>query len=285
MIELINKEMRLLVSPEVGGALAGLQYSGENILRSSEHLEDVRNSASYPLVPYSNRIANGSFSWQGKTHQLALNFGAHPHSIHGLGWQRSWDIVALTREQITLKLSHQPDDDWPFAFLAKQVIQLQAQSLTMQLRVQNIDAQTQPLGLGWHPYFFRRAHSHIATRMKSQWLADATQLPVDEVPCLAVDSAVSELAFDNCFSGWSRSALIEDEKFRLTLSADCDHLVIYTPPGKDFFCLEPVSHVNNAIHAPNPTQRGLVAAQPGQAMERSLQLRVSAKRQGQWGRR
>ena len=55
---------------------------------------------------------------------------------------------------------------------------------------------------------------------------------------------------------------------RTTIEADASlrHLVVYTPPRERFFCVEPVSHMNDAINsgamfvpAPGDTTRGEVS--------------------------
>ena len=37
------------------------------------------------------------------------------------------------------------------------------------------------------------------------------------------------------------------------------YLVVFTPPTREHFCVEPVSHVNNAIHMSDPIAHGIVA--------------------------
>ena len=51
-------DLRLALRPDLGGCLAGLWLGDLPVLLSAEPqaLQAVRPSASYPLVPYSNRI-------------------------------------------------------------------------------------------------------------------------------------------------------------------------------------------------------------------------------------
>ena len=70
-----------------------------------------------------------------------------------------------------------------------------------------------------------------------------------------IDSDVSHLDFDNCFDGWHGAARIRDEKISLQLTSSLRYLVVYTPRDKDYFCVEPVSHVYNAIHMADPLRR------------------------------
>jgi aldose 1-epimerase len=53
---------------------------------------------------------------------------------------------------------------------------------------------------------------------------------------------------DQSIDGWRGAARIRDEKMSLQLKASVDRLVVYTPQQRDYYCVEPVSHVSNAIH-------------------------------------
>jgi len=60
--------------------------------------------------------------------------------------------------------------------------------------------------------------------------------------------------FHDGFEGWKGPARIRDEKFSLQLRSNLPYLVVYTPQHKDYFCVEPVSHVGNAIHMADPAK-------------------------------
>ena len=136
-------------------------------------------------------------------------------------------------------------------------------------------AGEQPAGLGWHPYFVKRPRSRIHIELSDRWDADATLLPTRKVAQHGIDSDLSHLAFDNCFEGWRGPARIRDERFSLQLSSSLPYLVVYTPAERDYFCIEPVSHVSNAIHMAEPAAHGLVVLAPGATLEAWLRLDVA----------
>ena len=70
--------------------------------RAPDGADDPLAMASFPLVPYANRIAQGRFAFDGADHQLPRNFGDHPHSIHGFGWQASWTAKATGADHVLL---------------------------------------------------------------------------------------------------------------------------------------------------------------------------------------
>ena len=50
-------------------------------------------AACYPLVPFSNRIANGRLVFDGQAFKLEPNWPGVRHPMHGEGWARSWDVA------------------------------------------------------------------------------------------------------------------------------------------------------------------------------------------------
>jgi len=275
--ELRSGALRLAVRADLGGAIAGLWHGETAILRSSEpaRLASAHESAMFPLVPYSNRLGYRRFRWRGKDYTTRANVAGSPHSLHGLGWQRPWTIVSSNALEVVLELRHEGDADWPFAFTARQYLALDAASFGARLQLSNDADIDQPVGLGWHPYFVKRPRSRMHIELSHRWDADATLLPTRKVAQHGIDSDLSHLDFDNCFEGWRGPARIRDERFSLQLSSSLPYLVVYTPQERDYFCVEPVSHVNNAIHMAEPAAHGLFALAPGATFDAWMRLDVA----------
>ncbi len=157
-LELRHAALHMSLRPDVGGCIEGLWFQGVPVLRSSAPgtLENVRLSACYPLVPYSNRIAHAQLLWSGTTHPLLKNFGGEAHAIHGVGWQNPWQILQADSSSATLSLEHLPDASWPFAFDALQTFRLKDHAVEVTLCITNQSSGAAPAGLGWHPYFTKR---------------------------------------------------------------------------------------------------------------------------------
>ncbi|MDO9316368.1 MAG: aldose 1-epimerase [Burkholderiaceae bacterium] len=276
--ELHAGALRLALRADLGGSIAGLWHRDIPILRSTEPgaLTGSRLSACYPLVPYSNRLAYQRFRWAGRNYTTATNFDDNPHSVHGVGWLRAWEAVSHGASDAALRYRHVPDAHWPFSFEARQHFTLTPHSLCVQLIVTNTADIEQPVGLGWHPYFPKRERSRLQIQLSDRWESDASQLPVRKVAQPGIDGDVSQLRFDHCFDGWSGPASIRDEKFSLKLTSNLTHLVVYTPADKPYFCVEPVSHVSDAIHMADPADNGLRTLQPGETIKASMTLEVSA---------
>ena len=271
-------ELRLALTPDLGGSIAGLWHRGNAVLRSTEpgDLRGPRDSACFPLIPYSNRLADRRFAWLGQNYTTQPNFDDSPHSLHGVGWQRPWALKAQGETDATLAYRHAADADWPFSFDAEQRFALTADSLQMTIRLTNTDLSDQPVGLGWHPYFLRRNNSRLQMAVTTRWDHDARQIPTLAVPQPAIDAAVESLAFDHCFGGWNGHARITDDSFTLRLASSLSYAVVFTPPGKPHFCVEPVSHLNDAIHRADPRSQGLLRLRPGEHAEAVMSLQIEA---------
>lgn len=266
--------LRAALRPDLGGSLAGLWWEGEPLLRSCEpeQLEGPRQSACFAMLPYSNRIGGCAFRWQGQAYRTRPNFGAHPHSLHGPGWQRAWAVGEQGPDRVSLHLRHAADEDWPFDFEATQTLQLRDQALHWQLQLRNTDARAQPAGLGWHPYFLHRAGSHLQAQVDRRWERGDDALPREARAHAALDLDLADSDLDHGFDGWSGEALITDQRLRLRLTASTRRLVVFTPPGAAHYCVEPVSHAINAVQAEDPLALGLVALAPGAHVAGWMQL-------------
>ena len=53
----------------------------------------------------------------------------------------------------------------------------------------------------------------------------------------------------------------------LRLTSSLPYLVVFTPQTRPYFCVEPVSHVSNAIQMGDPAAHGLVALAAGDTLD------------------
>jgi aldose 1-epimerase len=68
-IELCAGSARVAIAPAIGGSIAAFQCDGEAILRPTPESAlaegAVRRFACFPLIPFSNRIADATLHWAG----------------------------------------------------------------------------------------------------------------------------------------------------------------------------------------------------------------------------
>ena len=278
-LELRHAGLRCEIAPQIGGAIAGLWFDDVPVLRCTpaESLNSARRSGSFALLPFSNRVADACLTWAGVRHALTSTPGDEPHAIHGVGWQRPWTVLEAWPDRARLSLMHQPDATWPFAFEAVQSLALSDEGLTMGLSLRNLAGEPVPVGLGWHPYFVKRAGCRISFHAKGRWEMGADKLPTHRVAAKGLVSDCAALQVDHCFDGWDGTVQLRDEQLQTRVTAGLDHLVVYTQPHLDFVALEPVSHVNNAVKRMSGTDSlGLRILQPGETMAAEMRIQVES---------
>jgi aldose 1-epimerase len=284
MVQLKAGSMVCEIEPQLGGCIAGLWLGGTPVLRSAPAagLNSARQSGSYPLVPYSNRIAQARLQWQGTLYPLVRNNGQEPHAIHGIGWQRPWDLLESDDRYALLSHEHRADAAWPFAFDASQTFRLRDDSLEMTLSLTNQSAQPAPAGLGWHPFFMKRARSHLSFNSTGRWEMGEDKLPTHRVPSGGIDADCAALDVDHCYDGWRGEVRLRDDLFDIRIGSNLTRLVVFTTPDRDCVAIEPVSHVNNAMalaaSGQDPAGLGLATLQPGESL--SAQMTIAMGRAG-----
>lgn len=271
------------IEPELGGCIAGLWLDGVPVLRSTrEPLASARQAGSYPLVPFSNRIARATLQWQGTSHPVVSNNAPEPHSIHGVGWQRQWSVLESDHSFAMLAYEHHADASWPFAFDSSQTLRVRGQALELTLSLTNQAATPAPAGLGWHPFFVKRPGAHIAFESTGRWDMGPDKLPTTRRPAQGLDADCATLDVDHCFDGWSGLVRLRDEQLHTTLRSNLQRLVVFTNGSRDVIAIEPVSHVNNAANlvaaGADAGELGLRTLQPGETLSAQMSIEVERAR-------
>jgi len=302
-LDLVAGVARLTLEPALGGSIVGFTWRNVPVLRPTPDaaLRDgnVRQTSCYPLVPYSNRIRDAELAFDGRSFRLARNFGAHPHAVHGIGWQRAWQVEEAAAQKARFAFEHAAVNDgalaWPWPFRATQAFELSATGdaaddvclLQVTLTLESRATTCFPFGLGWHPFFPKTGATKLAFDADAVWENDATQLPVRRAglppQCrFARGRPLHDLALDNVFTGWRGTAALgaRDANMRTTLRADraCRFLVVYAPAGSDFIAIEPVTHETDAFNraAKGSADTGMRRLPPGAAF--SCTMRIAAGR-------
>jgi aldose 1-epimerase len=292
MLRLTHAHLRVQILPEAGGALAGFDYCKDDewvpLMRPFEPLAahlgrvpDPNQLACYPLLPWSNRIAEGGFDVDGHRITLAANRDDDPYPIHGSGWQRPWRVLSCNDREARLVLEEHSTD--AYAYQASLHYLLLEDALEVALQVTNTGARTLPFGLGLHPFFPRHGETTLHAPAAQVWLNDGhSPLPVKRVdvpPAWDFNHARSlPDGINHGFQAWKGDAEIAWPRhgLRLQVETDVDAFVLYTPAGEDFFCFEPVDHAINAVHLPGgAAANGMTLLAPQASLARHFVFRVA----------
>ena len=295
---------RLALCPSLGGSVAAWQWQRADrsldLWRSPLHAADsacaatlpthtrVGDLACFPLLPWSNRIAQGGFGHGGRFHRLPSLVPGEPCAIHGDGWRQAWTLERHSLSQASLRLHSAGHAGHPHHYLAWQGFRLQPDGLLQTLRLQNLGASALPFGIGLHPWWKHTPQCQVRAPVQSVWLSGPDRLPTRRThrfPLgwdLNLGVRPSEVVVDNAFADWSGLAHLVWPEHDLGLQlhatlvragqAQPQHLVLYAQADADVFCLEPVSHPINAAHLPG--QPGWTALVPGQTLSMVLRWRL-----------
>ena len=285
--------LRLQLSPSIGGAIAAFEWvDGERsrpILRKCHSaLEKVLDAASFPLVPYVNRVRDGSFEFRGRVVRLAPNMAGDPSPLHGQGWLNPWQVDQAGDRYADLSFRHEAGE-WPWAYEARQALALDDGGLSVVLTCRNLSDGPMPCGLGQHPYFPCGRQTEIDTSVTGAWTVDEKVLPVDRVPAegrydLRHRRACGQ-GLDNGFAGWGGEARMTDPDWPYALrlsSPEAKFFQLYSPPNGGIFVAEPVTHANAALNEPEQdwAQLGLRVLQAGEETRLAMRLDVIPKASG-----
>ena len=283
-ISLSQHGFQLQLLQELGGSVRSFTLEGQDILfpAAAPSPGNPLETAGFPLFPFSGRINDAAFRWNGRDITLKGNFAPEPHAIHGQAWLSGWKVDALTDASAHLSFEYQPGD-WPWAYKATQAFEILPDGLRVSLSLTNLSDETMPAGLGWHPYF-PRGDARLSANVSGIWWADAGMIP-DTLAALGPDTdlrhdrEVDRLRLDHAFKAQPANVDIiwPSRKLRvsMTSSDELGHLVVFVPVGKDFFCAEPVSHAPDAVNSGHPASvTGLRSLPPGETLRASIFLKV-----------
>ncbi|MDR6535728.1 aldose 1-epimerase [Variovorax soli] len=286
---------RLGLVPTLGGSVAAWQLERAggplDLWRPWDGSADLYRTASFPMVPWSNRISGGGFEAAGEFHPMRPNRAGEPYPIHGDGWLQAWQLDSLADDAATMTLHSQRFDGNPYEYRAVQRFRLVDDGLEQTLEVQHLGSTPLPYGLGVHPWFLRTPHTRIVAPVQGVWLCGDDPLPTRHTAHIPEDWNLTRGApafgsfVDNGYTGWGGHARIEWPEHGLQLQlampdfeqdggAATHYCLVYRPLDGPAFCFEPITQPIDAFHLEGrPGLRTLVC---GQALTMRMQWRFEA---------
>jgi aldose 1-epimerase len=277
--------IRLTIAPQRGGGILRFDRGGVPVMRPAAPGDPAAVAlASFPLVPFVNRVRGGRFAFRGREVVLAPNMPPDPSPLHGQGWLARWAVVSASASAAKLVFRHEPGE-WPWAYEAQQHFELDEAGLTLALDCTNSSDEPMPCGLGQHPYFLCTPETRLDTDVECAWTVDEKILPVEKVRAEGrydlSDRRICGQDLDNGFGGWSGRARIQDAErpFAIEISSpEAKFFQVYSPSGGGIFVAEPVSHANAAMNEPEESwaELGLRVLEPGETMRLTMRVDVVA---------
>lgn len=290
ILSLSSGDFCVAISPRAGGSVLYWRRKGDDLLRSALNGAVDRRAADetamFPLVPYSNRIRGGYFIYWGIRRTVPKNHPVVADPLHGEGWQTEWSVANCSADEAVLTFEHNGKSGFPFAYEAEQSFKVDNNRFIVSLTLTNKGGIPMPCGLGWHPFFPKDDDTTITFKNKNVWAHESApprERPIKTPPEWQFDKGlkISELELDTCFGGFDGKAEIvwpsRGRKINMTAYSDFGHVVVWSPAGENFFCVEPVT---NATDAFNLASRGIPGTgiktlEPDESLTETITFTVS----------
>jgi aldose 1-epimerase len=278
----------LCILPHVGGSIGYWRDGAVDLLRPADADAIAqrlpRQTACYPLIPFSGRVRDGLFHFGGEAVQLALNFSPESHAIHGSGWTNVWSEDFRSDDTLRITLDHAPGANWPWRYVAWQTFQLSSDGLSVEIGLRNTDQTAFPAGIGLHPYFNRRPDTRMTARLGGVWQTDSVQIPATHEPTpekwdFGAARLVDPVRVDHTFIDVAWPIQIDwphiGRTVRIEPDPAFDKVVIFIPEGRDYFCVEPVTIMPDAFDRPASDRPGFRVLAPGESFSGVVKFRLS----------
>ncbi|MBN1422590.1 MAG: aldose 1-epimerase [Planctomycetes bacterium] len=297
-----DQDIAAWIAPAAGANLFRLMIGGTDLLRHPASLRDLPG-AGYGnpiLYPTPNRIRGGVFRFRGREFRFN-DPGRTGNFIHGLVNRIAWSYEppraaadgADVRMSLEIEPGHPIHAKFPYRHTLSMTYSLARDGVRCAFRVENRDAEALPFGLGFHPYFLylgERKDTRLCVPARRRMQATPDLLPTGVLEPL--DGAAFDLreprslegvVLDDVFWGLepARPAWFESASagIRVTFQATdaFTHMVVYSPPGRPFFCVENQTCSTDAhnLHERGLTEEAhLLVVPPGGKAEGSVTYRI-----------
>jgi len=289
---------RARLLPEFGGRVSALLLAtgaGESAVEvlhpyPEDFFDPLRwgKGGIYPLLPYSNRVAQARVRVDGAEVELAPHPDAAPHTLHGNAHTLPWGVVEQQPDRAVMVVESARCAAWPWRYTGRQELQLSSSALTVSIAITNTDERTMPAGIGLHPYFVHEPQARIGYHAGTVWPPTSDFLALFGRAPMAHENHVPPRALrpgglTDYVSGWGGWASIELPGNRvLALRADpvFGHLVVHRPDSLAYLCLEPASHVADGF---NLAARGVAGTgtrwlAPGESLSGAIEFSLRRHR-------
>jgi len=295
-VALENQHLRAILTPNPGVSLLALSARrGDTWLDLTPDAREPDcdlKCASFLMVPYSNRVENGAFTFQG--HRYQLERGAE-HAIHGDVRTRPWEIAAQTQTHLCCTFDSRAHENvnypWPFSVRAE--YEIEDRAFIARLTLWNRGDAAMPAGFGWHPYFNRTLTNpsepvHLCFQAQAAYPdANDNRIPSGPPQPLAPNQDFStervltpDNFLDTCLRSYDGGGHItwpaSSVRLRFACSPTCTHLILYNPAGKPYFAAEPVTNANDGVNllTRGDADCGTAVLEPDQSLEAIFELHL-----------
>jgi aldose 1-epimerase len=137
---------------EVGGGLRSYAAAGRELVDGYGADQMSSSGRGQVLIPWPNRLEDGSYEFDGRRHQLPLNEAARHNAIHGLVRWATWSVAEREAHRVTMQHVLHPQPGYPFSLRTSVEYTLSDHGLRVRTTTTNLGSEKCPFGRGAHPY-------------------------------------------------------------------------------------------------------------------------------------
>jgi len=275
--------------PNLGASIQELIFDNVPVIHGVEISEQavstyqiLYNSAL--LFPFPGRIENGKYSHNEQTYQLNINDPHRFNAIHGLVFDKPFEIEAIesSNENAKVRLSYVSDgklEGFPFKFVLTVTYLISTNTLQLSIDIKNLDKNPFPFGMGWHPYFksVDLNSSSLSFSSEKQLVCNENLIPKstkmnNQKPSFKIENQT----FDDTFILLKKKVIFNTDRYTLDIifsETSQAIMQIYTPPDRESIAIEPMSCCPNAFN----TKSDLKILQPNETFNWQVGLNFRAK--------
>lgn len=246
-VYLQNGKTSLAICSEYGAAISKFVLNGKTIISTPKKVNNPHTYASSILFPFANRIESGTYTYNGNTYNLNKNEITKTHAIHGLIYNKQFNIESydLESEKASIVFSYTSKEDefkgFPFCFRIQLKYSINYNKLLLDVTVKNLSSQTLPFSLGWHPYFFSESivDRQLELETKSKLVNNKSMIPIgikeENLTNISIDRD-----FDDCYKLINNNVVYKTDDYELKLSSNSknNYLQIFTPNNPNLVAIE-----------------------------------------------
>jgi aldose 1-epimerase len=285
-------------APRAGMVGCSLRHRGVELLHFGGGLREYATHGKtfgIPFLhPWANRLAAFDYFVLGR--QVRLEHGSRLFPldqnglpIHGLlGGSPYWEVEYRGDEGAAATLAAMLDFGaypallaaFPFPHTLRQRVFVKGAELELSTTVAADRGVPVPISFGFHPYFrlmgVPRARWEIEVPVRERLILDQYMIPTGaREPAGVLDGPLRDRGFDDGFAGieHTRPFAVTGGGRRVEVYFD-EHFPfaqVYSPPGADFICFEPMTAPTNALRA----GQDLPVAQPGDEFTATWKIAVT----------
>jgi aldose 1-epimerase len=150
-IELEAGDQRVVLDG-VGGGIRSYTARGREVIDGYPAGESSTSGRGQVLIPWPNRIEDGSYEFDGQSHRLELDEPENGNAIHGLVRWEPWTVGEREPHRVVMEHVLAPRPGYPFTLELSIEYAMAMDGLTVRTTATNVGESACPYGSGAHPY-------------------------------------------------------------------------------------------------------------------------------------